>query len=167
MGEKPPLEDGQTSHGMCPPCLDYFISQWKGLELGEYLGKFDKPVFVVDADRRLIACNGPAEQVLGWDRDAMRGLRAGEFMECEHARLPEGCGRTIHCRDCQLRRSIAETIETGQAQVNVPAYQVTLVDGIPRTRSLSISTVKIGDAVAVTIENMDIADVPEIPVPKG
>jgi len=158
MGERFPPEDDTLSHGICSKCSEHFIRQWKGLDLCEYLKAFSWPVFVVDVDRRLIACNEPAEKALGWDMGAMRGLKTGEFMECAHARLPEGCGKTVHCRDCQLRISIAETIETGKAQVNVLAYQVNLVEGVPRTRSLSISTAKIGEAVAVTIEKIDSVD---------
>jgi len=158
MGEQAPQDDGRTSHGMCPACIEHFVRQWKGLDLDEYLNNFEKPVFVVDSDRRLIACNRPAEKSMGWDMEAVRGLRTGEFMECGHARLPEGCGQTIHCRDCQLRISIKETMETGEARINVPAYQASFSKGLPQTRLLTISTMKVGQAVAVTIENMEYPD---------
>lgn len=157
-GDKAPFDDSGVTHTICQPCAAHFTRQWKGLELGEYLGKFDKPVFVVDSDRRLIDCNTHAEKMLGFDRKAMRGLKSGEFMECVHARLPEGCGNTVHCRDCQIRRSVAETIETGVAQTSIPAYQEGLVGGITRKRSLVISTVKVGETVAVTIERLDPSD---------
>jgi len=50
------------------------------------------------------------------------GLRRGEAMECRYARLPEGCGETVHCEICSVRNTVLEVLETGESREQVPAY---------------------------------------------
>ncbi len=54
--------------------------------------------------------------------DEVRGLKDCEALACAHSRLPEGCGRTVHCRECAVRRTVQEVARTGRAREHVPAY---------------------------------------------
>ena len=82
------------------------------------------------------------------------GLLGGEFMECAHARLPEGCGRSECCRDCAIRNTIMRTLRTGNPQTNVPAYLSTYENGDPVVKKLSISSERHGPVVRMMIEEV-------------
>mgnify|MGYP006280444429 CR=1 FL=1 len=112
---------GPPSHGMCEECLEYFTRQWAGLKLGEYLDGFDVPIAAVDGDARIISWNDKMAAIIGRPREEASGLLCGEAMECHHARLPGGCGRTAHCKTCAIRNSIEHTVDTGEPCHNVPA----------------------------------------------
>lgn len=43
--------------------------------------------------------------------DRVVGLLGGEALECLHSKLPEGCGRTIHCETCAIRNLVLQTIK--------------------------------------------------------
>jgi PAS domain-containing protein len=90
--------------------------------LGEYLDEFDHPVLVCDAAGNVVAGNAALAALTGRSRAELAGLRMGEAAACERSRLPGGCGRTTHCRDCTIRRMVAEVSRTGLARRRVPAY---------------------------------------------
>jgi PAS domain-containing protein len=141
----------EVSHGICPDCISNFAFQ-QGGPLQEYLESIELPVFVVDDDVRVVAANRMACRTLGKEAAALQGRRGGDVFECAHARLPEGCGRTIHCSGCAIRRSVTVTFRTGRPQVEVPA---TLTwsgpDGLSAV-ALTITTVKVGDMVMLRID---------------
>ncbi len=118
---KAPLNDTTTSHAICADCFDHYAAQWDGLSMGEFLDRFDSPVVAMDADVKVLGVNrAMASRHDISDRDAM-GVMGGELLECEYARRPEGCGRTIHCKACAVRNVVEHTLATGEAQVAVPA----------------------------------------------
>ena len=141
--------DDQTSHGMCGACEAHFRPQWfEGVTLGEYLDRFGDPVLVVDGQGRVVAANRPMATLLGWPSRALAGLLGGDAMECQYARLPGGCGQTVHCKTCTIRRTVEATLGDGQPRLRVPTH-FCHVDG---PRSLLISTRRVGRTVEVTVE---------------
>jgi hypothetical protein len=122
LGHIEPLEDQRISHGMCRVCADHFEKQWKGMDLGEYLDTFEEPVVGIDSECRILAANTAAAGMMGKDQSMTIGFRGGEFMECEYARLPEGCGKTEHCAACTIRNTVEAVQETGAAQRRVKAW---------------------------------------------
>jgi two-component sensor histidine kinase len=59
----------------------------------------------------------------------MINLRCGESLHCIHSLdVPEGCGFGTTCRDCTLRLTAIDTIETGQGYHEVEARMI-LSDG--------------------------------------
>jgi hypothetical protein len=152
MGEKEPLEDPGVTHSICPECFKYFSSQWSGFHLAEYLDTFEEPMVAFNANARVIAYNKSYAAHFLKTEEKQIGLLGGDFLECSHARLPEGCGQTICCRDCTLRTSITQTLRTGRPQEKVPAYLNTYEDGLPVVKNLWISTEKQGPVVRMTIE---------------
>lgn len=122
LGETEPLEDESLSHGMCLACRDHFARQWRGERLGEYLDSFSKPVLVVTGDeRRIVAANQAMADLLRKSDRELFGLLGGEAIECVNARRPEGCGNTIHCRTCTIRRTVSDVLQTGESRIDVPA----------------------------------------------
>ena len=111
-----------VSHGMCPGCADHFERLWRGMSLHEYLDELPQPVLVVNGEGRIVAVNQQLASLFGKDRAEMRGLLGGEALACVHSRLPEGCGKTIHCRECTIRRAVTQVAETGRPLERIPAY---------------------------------------------
>lgn len=121
MGEREPYEDQRISHGMCPGCSAHFTRLWRGVSLNEYLDGFDAPVLVVDGERRVLAANRLMEGLYGRQTSKLRGLLAGEASECVHARRPGGCGGTVHCHTCAIRKAVTTVRDTGEPVERVPA----------------------------------------------
>lgn len=153
-----PAERGDSaldvSHGMCGPCGDYFERLWGGMPLGEYLDHLPKPVLVVNGDGRAVALNQRMAAMLGRDRAALRGLLGGEAMACVHSRLPEGCGKTVHCRECTIRNTVGRVARTRRAVQDVPAYLTTQAGRVP----MVISARPVGECVEVTVEEAKAAE---------
>ena len=120
-GEKPPLDDPRITHGMCVACMEHFRRQWRGVTLSEYLDEFEEPVLVVTPDRRVVAVNRPMEAFMGRGIRELRGLLGGEATECVYARLPEGCGQSIHCNTCDIRNAVLRARDTGAPVEDVEA----------------------------------------------
>jgi PAS domain-containing protein len=144
------VEPGLVSHGMCPPCSEHFGRLWSGMSLADYLDLLPHPVMLVDGEGRVVAVNSRIAAMLGGDRDRFTGLLGGEAMECVHSRLPEGCGKTIHCRECTVRRSVDRVNETGKAVNRVPAYLQTAKGRI----ELRVSVRKVNALMEVTVEEL-------------
>jgi PAS domain-containing protein len=138
LGEKEPFDVDSVTHGMCDACADHFGRQWAGLDLGEYLDRFDRPVLAVSQDGRIVAANQLMADMLGKSERRLFGLLGGEAMECRFARLPEGCGNTIHCKTCTVRNTVMGVLETGEPREGVSAY----VDQGDRRVGLTISAYK-------------------------
>lgn len=111
-----------VSHGMCPSCAEHFEALWRGMSLGEYLDELSLPVLVVNGEGRVVAANERLAKLFGRDRAEMSGLLEGEALACVNSRLPGGCGKTVHCRECAIRRSVERVAATGVALDGVPAY---------------------------------------------
>jgi hypothetical protein len=92
------------------------------MPLGEYLDELGSPILLVDGEGHVLAMNQKLADLLGIDRAGAVGLRGGEAFACVRSRLPEGCGRTVHCRDCGVRRAVEEVARTGKPQERVAAY---------------------------------------------
>ncbi len=148
MGEKEPLADTGITHSMCPDCFAYYIDQVRGISFDEYLDRYDLPILVLDADARIAACNRLARETLGKTESDITGLLAGEGMECEFARLPEGCGHTTHCMACSIRNTVKDTHESGRPVVSMKAY----LNRADRRNTLVISARKVGDFVRIIVE---------------
>jgi PAS domain-containing protein len=111
-----------VSHGMCKECGEHFERLWAGMPIGEYLDELGAPIVLTDGDGRVVAMNQRLAELIGADPVASRGMLGGEAFACVHSRLPEGCGRATHCRECAVRRSVETVARSGKPQEQVPAY---------------------------------------------
>lgn len=137
-----------VSHGMCSACERHFERLWAGMALGEYLDDLPQAVLVVDADARVLAANAKATLLLGRDPASPRGLLGGEAMACARSRLPGGCGKTIHCRECAIRNTVTSVAASGRPKENVAAFLDTDHGRVP----LRLRARAVGSAVEVTLE---------------
>jgi PAS domain-containing protein len=143
-----------VSHGMCPSCADHYERLWKGMPLSEYLDTIDRPVMMVNGDGAVVAVNQKLAGFLGRDRAELRGLLGGEAMACVHSRLPEGCGKTVHCRECTVRRAVESVARSGKPLENVPSY----LDTKDGRVNLRISVKAKDGLVRVLVEEMKTAE---------
>jgi len=111
-----------VSHGMCPECGEHFAKLWAGMPVGEYLDELGTPVILTDGTGRVLAMNQKLAELIGADPINTRGLLGGEAFACVHSRLPEGCGKAAHCRECAVRRAVETVARTGKPQERVLAY---------------------------------------------
>ena len=111
-----------VSHGMCQSCADHYERLWSGMPLSVYLETIDHPVIVVNGDGCVMGANQKLAHLLGRERVELRGLMGGEAFACVHSLLPEGCGKTVHCRECTIRRAVTKVAKTGRPLEKIPAY---------------------------------------------
>jgi PAS domain-containing protein len=104
-----------TSHGMCPSCAQHFERLWEGgMSFSDYLDTLPAPIVVMNGEGRVIGANKKIASLFGRDTVELRGLPPGDAFACVWSRLPEGCGGSVHCRECTIRRAVARIHETGE-----------------------------------------------------
>jgi len=145
--------DDFITHGMCASCYDKVLLQI-GVDLYKYLDILTAPVLLVDSAGIVRTANGEARKLLKKDLKKIEGNPGGDVFECAHSRLPGGCGNTIHCSGCTIRRTVMETHETGKGQHRVPAYLNQISGESTQRICLYISTEKVGDFVFLRIDEV-------------
>lgn len=143
-----PLDEDRISHGMCDDCYAYFERQLDGLSLNAFLDGFTAPVLIVDQAGRVAALNRMAAGMLGKSEREVLGLLGGEAMECRYARLPGGCGKTVHCEACTIRIAVNRTVETGKPIEKAPVR----VRRRDKEMTMMISTDYIDGLVRIVID---------------
>ena len=78
----------------------------------------------------------------------LAGSSLGEIVECENSKLPGGCGKTLHCSSCVLRRTVTETYDTGRQSSMIHAKLTTDRGDV----SYMVSAMKVGDCVVVKLD---------------
>ena len=146
-----PGGDNAVTHGICAACLRGVNSQM-GVKLQEYLDTLEAPVLAVDPDVVVKIANEKACRLANKRQSDMLDRKGGEVFECAYARLPGGCGRTVHCSGCAIRMTVAETHATGIPRVRVPAYLCQGAPGDENKIIMYLSTEKVGDLVLLRIE---------------
>ena len=149
-----PGNDGQTTHGICDPCAEALLAE-AGVPLEDYLDSLDVPVLVVDSDVAAAYANREARQLTRRSLAELVGMRAGDVFDCSHRSLPGGCGRTIHCSGCALRQCFQSSHATGYPHFMVPATLSLYDPDHPSAVTLTITTVKRGDAVLLLLNRVE------------
>ena len=102
-------------------------------------------MMVVNAERRIQQINGFTAQFANRDAEEMLGLRGGEALRCLHAiDDPRGCEFGEFCRQCVIRNTVLDTIETGEMHLQLEApYYFRGQDDETREMTLLMSTTPI------------------------
>lgn len=149
--EKPLKPESTVTHGICRDCFVWLSKNWNR-SLRDFLNSFDFPIFAIDTDTKVRIVNVAAEKALGKSFSELEGKDGGDAIECAYARLPEGCGNTIHCKACTIRNTVIKTQKTGISFKNVSAYQeIYTQEGIKKAHIL-ISTEKFEDFVILKFQ---------------
>ena len=140
---------------LCACCMEHFSLPPDG-PIQKYLDELVFPVLGVElhAGKRMItrvvnkcACTWLNKE----PREIIQHL-LGNVLACVHARLAEGCGGAIACETCDVLRSIAGTVHTGESLNAVPAMLLREEPGGPVAVSLRITTLIAGGLVMVRLD---------------
>ncbi len=143
-----------VSHGICVECLNYFFPKKGPRSFDEFLDLLAVPVIVIDENFKVTAASNSARRLLEEKVGNLRGVRPGMALECPYARLPEGCGQTVHCKSCAVRLTVLDTFKTGRSHYDVPAYRDICVGQEGFTIHCHISTEKFGEFVFLRIQEV-------------
>ena len=148
--------DGLVSHGICTECRDYFFPRRGGPpSFRAFLDRLSVPVLLVDNDVKVVLANGKACALLGKEPEEVEGRYGGEAVECAYARLPGGCGKTLHCKSCTIRKTVLHTHTTGQGHYDIPAsMDGSTPHGVENVR-YRITTEKSGEFVLLKIVKLE------------
>jgi PAS domain-containing protein len=152
-GQSGPRHENLVTRGLCPACRENFAFQM-GVPLQTYLDSLPVPIFVVDDDVVVQAANKSGAALLKKGPEQMLKRLSGVVFECAYARLPQGCGRTVHCTACAIRRSVAHTYETGESLHDVPALMHCGRSGEEQDIAMRISTEMMGEVVLLRIDSV-------------
>jgi len=145
--------DERMSDGLCAACAAGIRSEG-GVGLRNYLNLLDEPVVAVDSDAVVKVANDKACSLFGKDAASVIGRKGGDVFECIHAREPEGCGGTVHCSACAIRKTVTDTFFSGKPSIRVPAFLKQGPTGRQSEIALYISTEKVGDVVFLRIDRV-------------
>jgi hypothetical protein len=139
-----------VSHGICVPCRDHFFKQ-AGVPLQNFIDGFSFPILVVNHSLEPVAINKSGAETQHLIAGIIPATTLGNIVECEHSRLPQRCGKTVHCSGCVLRRTLEHTHESGDPAFMVPATISTDSSEV----TLYVSTLKADDRVFVKLEKVE------------
>ena len=139
------------SHGICEECAANMQNP-DNKSLREYLDDMKAPVLVVDEEGTILIANKAISGMLGKKVEDIEAFKGGVAMECAYARLPEGCGNTIHCKTCTIRNNVMETFVTGKCKNRTPAFLDQVQGDDVGKLEFFISTEKVGDLVLLRID---------------
>ena len=144
-------DDTAVTHGICMTCVtNFFGSETKALTT--FLSELNAPVLIVNESGEVLAGNPSALAMTNKQIDEALAQRIGEVTDCVFSSLPEGCGRTVHCKGCSIRRAVEQTHLTGQPQNDVPAFQNVNADGETIRMNYLISTLVHNGVILVRID---------------
>lgn len=150
------MEEGSDgadiTHGICDRCMDEFVfSKSEGLE--EYLDSLNVPILLVDSNIRVLDANRAALAGMKKKASDIEGLLGGQVTECAFADLPGGCGQTVHCAACTIRKTVNAVCGDGIPLIDVEGYHcATDAGGKQRLHRIFVTAQKLGKAVLLKIE---------------
>jgi hypothetical protein len=142
---------GKISHGICYDCANKLYKDI-GVKLGSFLERIVAPVVIVSETGKIKTANKLAQEFLNKGLTDIEGNYGGVVFECAYSKLPEGCGKTIHCSGCTIRNTVMDTFNSGKGQINVPASLNVGDTENPQKIDLLISTEKANDVVLLRID---------------
>jgi len=161
--DEPAALDGPISHGICAPCS--LAVEFDSQPLHTFLDSVPDPVIAVDAEGRLLGATKAFADFVGTETSSLQGVLAGDALSCEYSRLPAGCGQTVHCAGCTVRRAYEQTMASGESRIQSDAEAfVETPDGRARL-VMQLSTQRVGHVVLVRVDSArpETAD----PVPRA
>lgn len=149
-----PNGGGWVSHALCADCA--VDLEYSRIPLAEFLERLDGPVLAADQDVRLLGANQALCSTIACDPEGLIGRSGGEVLQCVHSTEGGGCGRTIHCSGCTIRRAVNRTRRTGVPAFNVPAFTyVKTPDGTAQL-DLRVSTQMVGPVILLRVDALEV-----------
>ena len=138
-----------ASHGVCQACAP--LLEMRKVNIREILEKIPGPMFFLDREGRVRAANQAASVLVDAPLAEIENELCGDVLECMHASLPGGCGRTDHCNGCTIRNTAMRVLNTGEPAVDESTYSFHVVDGRATRRNWLVSAERYGAGVIFAI----------------
>jgi hypothetical protein len=143
------MHDGFSA--LCESCKNKWHVQ-NGVTLVELINTIEVPVISVNAEGIVELANDQAVRLFDKNVQRIRGSRGGDVFDCVNARLPGGCGYTIHCSGCTIRNTVMRTFKTGETCFRKPASLQVSRKGVSQEINFFITTIKYNQYVVLKIE---------------
>ena len=147
--------DDIITSGICDSCFQEQLLDF-GRPLQEFLDDQPIPVVILGTDCEVLGANSLA-RALGRPRLPCIDDRFGEAIGCPNAKTT-GCGKSVHCQSCAIRRTVKETFETGKPCRDVPAYPDVELGSRIKHLKVRISTERLGKFVMLRIDQLAESD---------
>jgi len=143
----------KVTQGLCTLCTVQ-LTQDVPETIRELLNIISEPVLVLDNRGVVKTANKSGQRLLGKDLVDIEGYLGGDVLECAFAKLPEGCGRTDHCKTCAIRNIVMDTLANGRGYANVPAFLKIRTPNGDRIMRFYVSTEKVDDRILLRIDDV-------------
>ncbi len=101
-----------------------------------------------ESDSKMPVSHGMCSECAAEIRDQL----CGDVIECAHADLPGGCGKTEFCAACAIRNSVTQTLATGRDLRNIAVLQQRKTTHGIRTVPFLVTTEKVGPFVFLQVD---------------
>ncbi len=141
------------THGICDECASLLL--WPHRQaMMDFLDGLAAPVVVIDPLGNISSANRLAREFLQKELPDIAGFQGGNVFECVFAKLPEGCGKTLHCDGCTIRNTVMSTLQTGKSHLKIPAGLSHGTTDNNQDIQLLISTEKVNNTVFLRIDKV-------------
>jgi len=140
-----------VSHGSCEECGRFFGTNSKNVPIKEFIESFSFPILRVNANVVILDANEHALKFLGKGHDEISGRLGGDVIDCVNSQLLGGCGQTLCCTSCVIRRSVTETHKTGTQFIDVETFPILSAGTGVKKIHVKISTVRRSGSVLLKI----------------
>jgi hypothetical protein len=146
-------DNGAIANGICDSCLSQITDADGARGL---LEAFDAPVLLMRGNpRQVITANAKALDLFDKTLPEVEAHRGGEVFDCVHSFTAAGCGLDANCENCKIKHAIVDTFAAPIPHRGISAVlQIKKPDGL-ESRTLQISTQKLGDLALVRIERFE------------
>jgi len=128
----------------------------------QYFNFFPLPLLVLNSSRQIVFSNKAFTDLLGTtDVDSFLAKRPGEAVGCVYSAVEEnGCGTSLHCRECGALRAILESMRTREKSVNECQLLCRDEHGVTIARDLRVfaSPWETADGTYYVVTLLDIGD---------
>ena len=146
--------DKEITHGICSICA-LKLTQDVTRSTSDILDLISEPVLLVDSQGIVKAANESGLHLLGKDRSVIEDQLGGDVFECAYAGLPNGCGKTEHCKTCAIRNVLMDTLLHDRSYHRVPAFQKIRTPSGEKIMRFYISTEKVGERILLRIDDVE------------
>ena len=147
-------EEKFITNKICPDCKSDIQCNQGPTKISELLDFFELPVIAINKDRQVIAANTHALNLTNKSLDESLFMLGGDFMNCKHSILSEGCGNTDHCITCAVSHCIAMTHETGIGFNKIKTHLHTRDGEIEKKLKITITTELQNDIALLRIDEI-------------
>lgn len=147
------VPDRAVTRGICGSCLSRITS---ASEAGELLEAIDAPVLLMQGSpRQVVTANVKALQLFEKELPEVEAHRGGQVFDCVYSFTAAGCGLDVNCENCKIKHAIVDTfVAATPHHVASSVLQVKKPGGLV-SRTLQVSTEKLGDLALVRIDRFD------------